>query len=354
MSNKPTMSKVIPIRTLPDDPLRSLDTAEAWLAGLDVGKSTLRNYRQALADARTFFTTREITPATMMEYRHHLSARGLANASINTYLSAVKQFCAAHYDDSPAAALRIKRNDRHSRLALSRDQATAILALPCESVGDFRDRAIIALALVCGLRSAEVSRLRLSDYTEEGGHRVMRVQGKGKHDRNQIAVVPASLASIIEAWLKVRPESKWLFCALDRACRGRQLSTRSISGVGRRALDTIGLTDPAYTFHALRHTAACLILEYSDDYAQTQTLLRHASIDTTRIYTHSVARRRRLAKPPEAVISRTLLEGGEDLAAIARDMRAVTERLHTHPVWQNKLTALVEEIENETTQVITG
>ena len=277
-----------------------------------MGPSARRNYRGALADARAYLKEREISPASLVDYRRHLQARGLAGTTINAYLAAVKLFCSAHYDPSPAHGVRITRPDRHARRALSREQAAAILALPGKTAQDARDRAILALALICGLRAAEVSRLQRSDYTWEGGRRVLTVHGKGRHDANQVAVVPPPLAAILKTWLFVRPVSTWLFCATVPAYLGRRLSTRSISKIGRRALDAIGLDDPAYTFHSLRHTAACLLLEHGGDYARTQELLRHASIDTTRIYTHTVARRRRIEDPQEADLCRLLLEESHD------------------------------------------
>ena len=337
-------NKIIPLRTPPDEPLCQRNVAEAWLAGLDVGDKTRRSYRLALDTARAYFTEHAVTQANLIRYRRHLTERGLAASSINAYLTVVKQFCAVHYDPSPAAALRIRRTDQHSRLALDAEQAKALLARPVETFLDARNQAIIATALVCGLRAEEVSRLRVEDYTVEAGQRVLRIHGKGRHDKHQVAVVPGPLSGILETWLACRPHSDWLFCRLDRSGKGQQLSTRSISKIGRTALDAIDLTDPAYTFHALRHTAACLFLEHTDNYAETQTLLRHASIDSTRIYTHSVARRRRLAKPPEALLAQVMLDDQGKRLALLRDLRAIAERLDDEPEHQRRLNELIDEM----------
>ena len=340
------MSNIVPIRHLPDEPLRNAETMGMWLASLDVDTVTTKNYAKILADARAYFAEREIKPSQMMLYRRHLQARGLAASSVNAYMGVVKHFCNTHYDPSPADMVKVRRLNEHSRLALSRDEAAQLLSGPCETPGDFRDRAVVALALICGLRAAEVTRLEREDYTTEGGQLILRVQGKGKHSKSQVAAIPPALAGIIDAWLVLRPESQWLFCGLHRGGTGGRLSVRSVSAIGRRALDAIGLTHSAYTFHALRHTAACLLLDYTDDYARAQTLLRHASIDTTRIYTHSVARRRRLANPPENLVCDVLM-GDDARAELMRDLNAIAERMGEVPAWQNRLNALIREFKDE-------
>ena len=144
-----------------------------------------------------------------------------------------------------------------------------------------RNRAILEIMLRCGLRVAEVVKLRPCDILWQSGF-VQVVQGKGGKDRK----VPLRDMSkpVLEAWDQARPKgSRTLFCRLN----GRALSTRHVQrmvkSVARRAdLERRDLITP----HVFRHTFATSLLSSGVDVRFVQEALGHARLTSTQIYTH--------------------------------------------------------------------
>ena len=142
----------------------------------------------------------------------------------------------------------------------------------------FRNRAILELTYSCGLRSAEVVGLRLSDvdFDQETVH----VVGKGGKER----VVPLGkrAAHAVAVYLRdVRPGlARGANDALFLSVRGRGLDTSTL----RRLMQ-----NP----HRLRHAYATHLIEGGADLRTIQELLGHASLSTTQIYSHVDARRLR-------------------------------------------------------------
>ena len=138
-----------------------------------------------------------------------------------------------------------------------------------------------------GLRLAELTSLNVEDldpYTE-----TVRVFGKGKKER----VCPVGLLALeaisryrLEAGVKAGP----LFISKLR----KRLSTRSIWLVLKRYLPQTGLA-ASLSPHKLRHSFATHLLDNGADLRSVQTLLGHASLSTTQIYTKVTTERLKAA-----------------------------------------------------------
>jgi integrase/recombinase XerD len=151
-----------------------------------------------------------------------------------------------------------------------------------ESILRVRDRAILEVLYAGGLRVSEVIGIALEDLKLELGY--VLVRGKGDKER----IVPlgkTSQQSLISYLAEVRPKilgqrgSKYLFIgkAGKRLTRQRvwQL-VRAATPIGSRK------TSP----HMLRHSCATHMVENGADLRTVQTLLGHADISTTQVYTH--------------------------------------------------------------------
>ena len=77
------------------------------------------------------------------------------------------------------------------------------------------------------------------------------------------------------------------------------MTTRTISHIAKQHLQGIGLDSRSYTAHSLRHTAACSLLEATNDIHAVQMTLRHANPATTQLYTYHIDERRRLKAAAE-------------------------------------------------------
>jgi integrase/recombinase XerD len=176
------------------------------------------------------------------------------------------------------SSLRL-REPRRLPTALSQPDATELLA----SFRTWRDRAIAGLMLYCGLRSAEVLALDVTDV--DIGGRWLRVIGKGQRERR--VPLDTDVASVIQVYLLAeRPESasSRLFVAAKGPNRGRPLTAAGLRTIFRyhRGLTGIVGGHP----HALRHTFGTALAEAGVDLAVMQALLGHAHVDTTARYVH--------------------------------------------------------------------
>jgi len=140
-----------------------------------------------------------------------------------------------------------------------------------------RDRAILELLYAAGLRVSELTGLNVADLSLDAGRALVR--GKGDKER----VVPLGRAAVetLEAYLKqgrpalARRASSRLFLSE----RGQPLSRQWVWRLVKQ-------TDAEASPHMLRHSCATHMVERGADLRTVQTLLGHADIATTQVYTH--------------------------------------------------------------------
>jgi integrase/recombinase XerD len=166
--------------------------------------------------------------------------------------------------------------------ALTSDELAAVLvALPAEGPVRVRDEAMLALMWRLGLRAGEVARLRLDDVDWRVG--VLVVRGKG--DRCEQLPLPVDVGRLLVAYLRrARPPGlsyREVLVAIDAP--HRPLTPWALSTVASRAFARAGISGPGGA-HRLRHTAACRVLATGGGLAEAGQLLRHASTAATAIY----------------------------------------------------------------------
>jgi site-specific recombinase XerD len=175
----------------------------------------------------------------------------------------------------------------HWRLAtlprsLTPTQVTQLLdACQGDTPRRVRDRAIVLLLLLLGLRAGDVSAMRISDL--EWDNATVRVSGKA---RNEVRLpLPQVVGDAIIHYLGCRQcvmDNNHLF--ISNIAPFSAISRDGVSSVVKRALSRAGIQAPVKGAHLLRHTAACQMLRQGMPLEQIGTVLRHRNVYTTAYY----------------------------------------------------------------------
>ena len=144
-----------------------------------------------------------------------------------------------------------------------------------------RGYAIVRCALDMGLRAGEIANLSIDDIDWREGTVTM----KGTKSRRQdILPLPMATGQALADYLQherpANPSRALFFCR--RESRDIPVTTHAVQNVIRRACRRVGLPDSGS--HLLRHTLACRLVENGSSLKEVADVLRHRSLETTRIY----------------------------------------------------------------------
>ena len=230
-------------------------------------------------------------------YLDSLYAAGLASRSIARHLTTLRNYFAFLVREGRLAAdpLETVAAPRHARplpKRLSPEEVDSLVAAPDRTrANGLRDAAMLQLLYACGTRVSELCLVELRGLNLELG--LLRVNGKGNKQR-LIPVGKTALASVTDylrhargALLKGRANPH-LFVTAQGGPMTRQTFWQLIKRYGLQA----GIAQPL-TPHLLRHTFATHLLDGGADLRSVQTMLGHADISTTQIYTHVLRSRLR-------------------------------------------------------------
>jgi len=277
--------------------------AEDFLDYLGNGKNyspqTLRSYRQALSQFRAFRPALAWTDATPDDFRAHLfdqMKRGRSRATIRLSFAALRSFF-NHLTDRnviPSNVLKLvslPKLEKKLPQFLTVPQVSALMEKPAAKAKSkqapewmaARDTAILELFYSSGLRLAELAVLDVRDLDQIG--ETIRVMGKGSRER----IVPVG-SPALEAVSRYRHQANVQSGPLFLNKSRKRLGHRSIWLLLKNYVREAGL--PAtLSPHKLRHSFATHLLDNGADLRSVQSLLGHASLTTTQIYTHVTTER---------------------------------------------------------------
>jgi len=277
--------------------------------------ATVRTYAFALRDAWRWLQShpqklQTLTEAHLLEYLDWLShheSRVLAPRSINLRLLLLRMLYRFHtghdlphsprsvslratpserrvraqldYPRSPQPLLRPVRVKVPNLLpaALGVDQIATFLA----SLRTFRDRSLVALALLCGLRSCELLSLRLADV--DWDQKLIRVRGKGSKDR-LVPMADPVVSLLIRYGSLERPSTPddRLFVVLKGPRRGAPMTAAGLRSLFRYHRRRAGV--PEAHPHRLRHTFARELVRAGVPLPALMRLMGHSHIEMTLRY----------------------------------------------------------------------
>jgi integrase/recombinase XerD len=274
-------------------------------------RNTLAAYARDLADfsAHLAAARRGILDAKTDDVRGYLGAlakRGLAAASVARRLSAVRQlyrflYAEGRRADDPSAIIEGPQRGRALPKVLSIADVDRLLSTAHAAIAKSGQPALERLRaarLACllevlyatGLRVSELVALPASAAARNA--RMLTVRGKG--DRERLVPLNEAAKAAMRDYLALLAElgrdrkSKWLFPSFGESGHlTRQHFARELKALAAAA----GLRSDAVSPHVLRHAFASHLLHNGADLRVVQTLLGHADISTTQIYTHVLAER---------------------------------------------------------------
>ena len=268
---------------------------------LDVGEETKRTYKKGIENFLQWVKTNEIGQVdkkVVIAYKKYLT-ENYKPTTATTYLSGVRNLFSFLEELGVPNIMRnikgIKVSREHKKQILTREQTKKILhnkETNLNELKDKRDYAIFNLLVHNGLRTIELERANKSDIKNVGGRYVLKIQGKGKTEKSQTAVLTDSVLIPLWDYLNSRGEDSHesLFIGLSNRDYGSRLSTRSIRRIIKNILVANGYNSNDLTTHSLRHTAITFALKGGATLQETKELGRHSDINTTLIYAHNIDR----------------------------------------------------------------
>jgi integrase/recombinase XerC len=256
---------------------------------------TLANYRHAFAAYRTwrgdtFTTWRDASSDEFRDYLFTLMKSGLKRSTIRLRFAALRSLyrylvLRRGLARSPVAAIELPKVGRNLPVVLSVSQIDNLMSIPLRTPPAkgppwlaLRDAAILELFYSCGLRISELLALdvRQIDFIGE----TVRVRGKGAKER----IVPVG-GPALTAIQRYRQEAAVTSGPLFLSIRRTRITQQAVDQLLRKYIKLSGIPF-AVSPHKLRHSFATHLLDAGADLRSVQTLLGHASLSTTQIYTH--------------------------------------------------------------------
>ena len=264
-------------------------------------KLTIEAYKRDLKQFSDFVEKRHrmLTGARredVREFIQELFSAGIDGRSVGRKLSAIRHLYRyllvdGKISQDPTLNILSPKQWKVLPKSLSREEVETILAKPAQvAVAShpraqalaLRDRAMLELLYAGGVRVSEVVSARLADLKLELGY--LMVRGKGDKERMVPLGEPAQTA--LQQYLKNGREviAKGRSSPLLFVGQGaRSLTRQRVWQLVRRASRDLGRQASP---HMLRHSCATHMVENGADLRTVQTILGHADISTTQIYTH--------------------------------------------------------------------
>lgn len=254
---------------------------------------TIENYQRHLNEFIALLLEKKITQWQQLDAHgvrllvKQLHQKGIKARSIATKLSALRSFLEylVKIDElsfNPAKGVSAPKLDKPLPKNISVDQMDQLLNVEGDDPLTIRDHCMMELMYSSGLRLSELVGINLRDI--KLSEKELIVTGKGSKQR--LLPITKTAIKAIKQWLPIRAglvkdDEQALFLSKQK----KRISARSV----QMRMEKMGLQQglPSHVNpHKLRHSFATHLLESSGNLRAVQTLLGHADLSTTQIYTH--------------------------------------------------------------------
>ncbi|MCF7732123.1 MAG: tyrosine recombinase XerC [Akkermansiaceae bacterium] len=257
---------------------------------------TLVNYEHALGAYQTwrgerFTGWRQATADDFRDYLFALMKQGLKRSTIRLRFAALRSFykylvLRQGLPHSPVSDVQLPKPERRLPVVLTLLQIEELMVLPLRIEPSkkappwlpLRDAAILELFYSSGLRIAELLAIDVKDLDFIG--ETLRVLGKGAKER----LVPIG-GPALNAIQRYRQAAEITSGPLFLSKLRRRISQQAVDQLLKKYLKLSSIPF-GISPHKLRHSFATHLLDAGADLRSVQSLLGHASLSTTQIYTH--------------------------------------------------------------------
>lgn len=259
-----------------------------------LSKNTIESYLEDLIKYMDFLNEKGINNTASIKtkdielYLEKLNTESYEITSIARKLTTIKNFhnylCQRGYiKTNVAEAIERPKLKKTLPKTMTIEEVDKLLNIECNTVFDYRNKAMLELLYATGLRISELLNLKLGDLDLENC--VVRCMGKGNKER--IVPIGEYVIFYINKYLDNRyillKDKKNDYLFLNRF--GTNLSRFSFFKILKKLLIEKGIKKEISP-HTLRHSFATHMLERGADLRVIQELLGHSDIATTKIYTH--------------------------------------------------------------------
>ncbi|HGQ6591133.1 TPA: tyrosine-type recombinase/integrase [Campylobacter coli] len=145
-----------------------------------------------------------------------------------------------------------------------------------------RNKLIIKIIIFTGIRVSEAINIKLKDISEENELYIIRIRAKG--NKYRVVMIKKELIEHLLKDVRVNYLSEDGLLFVNR--NGKALTQAYVSRIVEQILFRAGIRKQKNGAHMLRHTFATLLYKKQKDLVLVQEALGHASLNTSRIYTH--------------------------------------------------------------------
>ena len=259
-----------------------------------LARLSVEAYARDLSQFAEFLKKRPLVKAKREDVRRFLDslyAHAVDGRSVARKLSALRHFYRyllldRHIEHDPTLNIDSPKQWKILPKALPRAEIDGVLKGPPRGDATFaaaltlRDRALLEVLYAGGVRVSEVCGIKTEDLKLDLGYVLVR----GKGDKERIVPLGREALEVLREYLKdARPQlAAGRASVLVFIARGAKGISRKRVWQMVRAAGGAGHVSP----HMLRHSCATHMVENGADLRTVQTILGHADISTTQVYTH--------------------------------------------------------------------
>lgn len=235
-------------------------------------------------------------------YREEMKRQGLRINTRSHKLSIVRRFYdsaveAGLRDSNPASGVRGGKDQTPGEEKIKSLTGAALTRLlsviPTDTLVGKRDRSIVVLMAIHGLRRIEIERMNEDSIHIQDDLVSVEVEGKAKRMRH--VYLRSDTYRVIDDYLMNKHQSGFsvegpCFISLSNRSRGQRISRRSLNEIVDHYLGVASLKRDGVSCHALRHTFGTLSIAGGAKVEDLKNAMGHVEIESTELYVKAVAR----------------------------------------------------------------